>query len=143
MARKKRPHVATPDEVRISRDGDFAIIAYHDETIETTQYRVGSDRLTRMTDEDILALWNAGLATAIDDVTRSRRDMRALLSDDGTLHGTVESYPNAPNQPFFRVGQRMYTAMELAHLLGGYVASEVIVTIVPGSGPASEPPRPR
>lgn len=140
VARKKRPHVATPDEVRITRDGDFAIIAYLDDTIETTQYRIGADRLTRMTDEDILALWNAGLATAIEDVTRSRRDMRALLADDGSLRCTVEAYPSAPNQPFIRVGQRMYTAMELAHLLGGNLGGEVIVTIVPGSGPPSAPP---
>ncbi|NUP10553.1 MAG: hypothetical protein HOW73_31275 [Polyangiaceae bacterium] len=129
MARKKRPHVATPDEVVITRDGDFAIIAYVDDTIETTQYRVGADRLKRMTDEDILALWNAGLATSIDEAARSRRDMSGLLSAAGTLACRVEAYPNAPNQPFITVGDRSYTPMELAHLLGCHVGWSVVIEL--------------
>ena len=110
MARKKRPHVATPDEVTITRDGDFAIISYADDAIETTQYQVGAERLARMTDEDILAVWNAGLATAFDENVRSRRDMSGLLDEQRTLTCTVESFPNTPNEPFLRVGGRVYTA---------------------------------
>ena len=128
MARKKRPHVATPDEIRITRDGDFAIIAYADGEIETTQYRIGAERLSRMTDDDILSLWNAGLATSSDEVARSRRDMSNLLSDRGTLRCRVECYPSAPNQPFLRVGDRLYTPMELAHLIGGQVGREVVLS---------------
>jgi hypothetical protein len=139
VARKKRPHVATPDEVRITRDGDFAIIAYNDATIETTQYRVGADTLSRMTDEDILALWNAGLATSMDAVAsarplvgeaRSRRDMSGLISSTGTLSCKVECYANAPNAPFIRVNDRMYTPMELAHLLGSKTGWEFVIAFV-------------
>jgi len=34
--RKKRPHVASPDEVGITRDGDVAIIEYADPDIYIT-----------------------------------------------------------------------------------------------------------
>lgn len=129
VARKKRPHVATPDEVDITRDGDFAIIAYRDDSIETTQYRIGAERLTRMTDEDILTLWNAGLASSGDEAVRSRRDMGPLVSELGTLRCRVESYPNGPSQPFIRVGDRTYTPMELAHLLGSHVGWQISITM--------------
>lgn len=129
MARKNRPHVATPDEIRITRDGDFAIIAYVDDAIETTQYRVGRELLAKMSDDDILTLWNAGLATSAEDVVRSRRDMSTLLAGGTTLTCHIEHYPTAPNHPFIRVGGRMYTAMELAHLLGGHSGFEVRIEL--------------
>lgn len=134
MARKKRPHVATPDEVTITRDGDFAIITYADEAIETTQYQVGAERLARMTDEDILAVWNAGLATAFDENVRSRRDMSGLLDERRTLTGVVESFPNTPNEPFLRVSGRTYTAVELAYLLGGHVGARISITVISDDG---------
>lgn len=129
MPRKKRPFVATPDEVSITRDGDFAIIRYEDETIETTQYRIGRESLSRLTDGDILAMWNAGLATAQEEAAKSRRDMSALLQGGNTLECTIESYPAAPNQPFIKVAGRLYTAMELAHLLGGHVGWELKIEL--------------
>ena len=119
MSRKRRPHVATPDEVRISREGDFAVITYLDDTIETTQYRVGASTLARMTDEDILTLWNAGLATHIEEPGRSRRDMTMMLKA-GKLDAVVETMPSAPNQPFIRVQGRLFTPMELCTLLGSH-----------------------
>jgi hypothetical protein len=129
VPRKQRPFVATPDEVTITRDGDFAIIRYADETIETTQYRIGRDSLQRMTDEDILSLWNAGLSTNQEEAARSRRDMSTLLQGGSTLMCVIESYPSAPNQPFIQVGGRAYTAMELAHLLGGHLGWEVKIEL--------------
>jgi hypothetical protein len=138
---KKRPHVATPDEVRIARDGDYAVISYLDDTIETTQYRIGADRLSRMADEDILVLWNAGLATQ-EDAARSRRDMTALVSSLGTLSCVVKAYPNQPNQPFLEVDGRLYTAMEVAHLLGGHVGCQVTIQLRPAAAARAEPVEP-
>jgi len=131
VSKKRRPHVATPDEVRIERDGEFAIISYVDETIETTQYQVGAERLSRMTDEDILAVWNAGLATSADDAWRSRRDMRGLLASGSVLECVVSASPTSPNEPFVRVGDRSYTAMELARLLGDHVGARITIEIDP------------
>jgi hypothetical protein len=128
VVRKRRPHVATPDEVKITREGDFAIIEYLDASIETTQYRVGADTLSRMTDDDILTLWNAGLATHIEEPGRSRRDMSGLLTD-GRLVGRVETLPTAPNQPFLKVQGRMFTPMELCALLGAHAGSDVVIEL--------------
>jgi hypothetical protein len=128
VVRKRRPHVATPDEVRIRREGDFAIIEYLDASIETTQYRVGAETLSRMTDEDILTLWNAGLATHIEEPGRSRRDMSGLLKE-GRLVARIEAMPLAPNQPFLNVQGRLFTPMELCAMLGAHAGSDVAIEL--------------
>lgn len=104
------------------------MIEYIDDTIETTQYRVGASTLSRMTDEDILSLWNAGLATHIEEPGRSRRDMSALLHA-GRLDAEVEALPTAPNQPFIRVEGRLFTPMELCTLLGNHVGWSISIEL--------------
>jgi len=51
--RMKRLHVASLDEVRISRDGVDAIIEYADPTVSTTCLRLGPE-VQHMTDQEIL-----------------------------------------------------------------------------------------
>jgi hypothetical protein len=46
--RLKRPHVATLDEVAITREDDGAVIAYKDRTVRTTHVRLGPE-VHRMT----------------------------------------------------------------------------------------------
>jgi hypothetical protein len=58
MPRPKRPHVASMEEVRITRDGDAAIIEYADASIATTHFGLGAAKLAKMSDEDILDAWN-------------------------------------------------------------------------------------
>lgn len=59
MPLPRRPHRASADEVRITRQGsDTAVIEYADASIATTYFTVGAERLATMTDNDILALWN-------------------------------------------------------------------------------------
>ncbi|MBI3768364.1 MAG: hypothetical protein HY271_07680 [Deltaproteobacteria bacterium] len=55
--RRKRPHVASLDEVRITRHGDEAIIEYADEKVWTAHLKLGP-AVQRMTDEEILDRWN-------------------------------------------------------------------------------------
>jgi len=69
--RKKRPHVASPDEVRITRDGDVAIIEYADPDIYITNLKVGP-KLADMTDDEVLRLWNDGVE-ATDQFMREHR----------------------------------------------------------------------
>ena len=61
MPRPRRPHRASPDEIKITRDGDYAIIAYADENVATTHLKMGRDRLELMTDDQILDFWNDGI----------------------------------------------------------------------------------
>jgi hypothetical protein len=71
MPRPRRPHVASPDEVRITRDGDNAIIEYADPKVATTFFRLGAERLAGMTDDEILEVWNQGVE-ATEDFIRSQ-----------------------------------------------------------------------
>jgi hypothetical protein len=130
VVRKKRPHVATLEEVTITRDGEYAIIAYLDDSVATTQYHIGRDRLARMSDEDILMLWNAGLATKEDDV-RSRRDMGPALSRRNTMSCLITEAPTDPHHPFLQAEGRMFTAMEMAKLLGAHPGWTVRFELVP------------
>ncbi len=55
--RRKRPNVATLDEVRITLQADAAIIEYADERIGTVHFRLGP-AVQSMTDQEILDRWN-------------------------------------------------------------------------------------
>ena len=62
--RKKRPRIARMDQVRISRNGEEAIIESRDAVFETTHLRIGPE-VTGMTDEEILILFNQVVAAGI------------------------------------------------------------------------------
>lgn len=58
--RPKTPYLASLDEVRITRDGETAIVAYIEENVVTTHYTIGP-KLQVMTDADILDLHNQSI----------------------------------------------------------------------------------
>jgi hypothetical protein len=55
--RMKRRHVASMDEVRITREGEYAVIEFADSKIPTTHLKVGR-QLAPMTDQQVLDLFN-------------------------------------------------------------------------------------
>jgi hypothetical protein len=55
--RKKRPRVASADEVRITRDGEAAFIEFADASIASTHLTIGPG-LVDMTDQEVLACYN-------------------------------------------------------------------------------------
>jgi hypothetical protein len=64
MPRIKRPRIASPHEVRITREGETAVIEFADSTIATTHLTMGP-KIHGMTNAEILTLFNEGLqATA-------------------------------------------------------------------------------
>jgi hypothetical protein len=65
MPLPKRPFPASPDQVRISRNGDYAIIEYADDTVATTHLKMGAEKLATMTDEELLGYWNE-MTTAME-----------------------------------------------------------------------------
>ena len=64
MPRKKRPRIARLDQVKISRDGEDAIIEFLNAATATTHLRIG-DQIQKMSDEDILLLFNQVIAAQI------------------------------------------------------------------------------
>ena len=55
--RQKRPHIASLDEVKITREADRVAIEYADEKIWTTHFKLGVE-VAGMTDQEILDRWN-------------------------------------------------------------------------------------
>jgi hypothetical protein len=61
MPLPKRPYAASVEQVRITRDGDDAIVEYADASVATTHLRMGAEKLASMTDEQLLDFWNEGI----------------------------------------------------------------------------------
>ena len=59
--RKKKPIPAVIDQVRITRDGNAAIIEYADPTISDTRLTIGP-QIKTMTDKDIIDVFNGVMA---------------------------------------------------------------------------------
>ena len=55
--RMKRSHLASLDQVRITRESDAAVIEYADPTVATTHFTLGTD-VQVMTDQEILDRFN-------------------------------------------------------------------------------------
>jgi hypothetical protein len=61
---RKKPRPASVDEVKISRDREYAVIDYADEAIGDMQLHVGPE-IANMSDHDILALHNEAVAASL------------------------------------------------------------------------------
>ncbi len=59
--RKKKPRLASPDEVKIFRSGEEAIIAFADATTSTSHLRIGP-HVHEMSDQAILDIFNDVMA---------------------------------------------------------------------------------
>jgi hypothetical protein len=90
--RKKRPRIATLDEVRISRDSEDAIIEFVDSTVATMHLRLGPD-VQQMTDDEILENFNF--------VILAQQQMAAEYE-----HVAVEVPPGSPQIKYFERGDQ-------------------------------------
>ena len=88
----KRPHVASLDEVRITRDGEYAVVEFADATISTTNLKLPA-RAHEMTDQEILDLFN--------DCVRAQE--QAVAAYD---HVAVEIPPGKPQIEYFDRGDQ-------------------------------------
>lgn len=88
--RLKRPHPTFLDEVTIRREGDDAIIAYKDPTVQTTHFTLGPG-VHRMTDQEILDRFN--------EFIRATEALAAAYE-----HIAVEVPPGRPQIRYFAPG---------------------------------------
>jgi hypothetical protein len=72
----KKPCTASPEQVRITREGEYAVIEYADSSIMTVHLKIGPE-IEKMTDLDILDLHN--------DIIETQEEMAA-----GYEHVAVE-----------------------------------------------------
>lgn len=71
----KRPYRATLDQVRVTRDGGTAILEYAEPGVSTVHFQIGAS-LSKMTDEDVIALHN-GTLDAMEEL-RLENELPAL-----------------------------------------------------------------
>ena len=88
-----RPHKASPDELKLTRDGDYVIIAYADDSVATTHFKLGRERIAAMTDDEIIDCWN--------EYIEARDAARAEYE-----HVAVEVPPGRPQVEFFEQGDQ-------------------------------------
>lgn len=150
MPRPKRPHVATADQVRITRNGDDAIIKYADEAIATTHLRIGCERLASMTDEEILRDWNEGLKAQAEHLRGFRYTATEIpvgspqveFFDRGNLwtpRGHVlrcqvlsdAAIPPALDEPFVAIDGRDFTLGEFMTMVGTFGGWGMRIEFVP------------
>jgi hypothetical protein len=58
MSKVPVPHVASADELRITQDGDLAILAHADASVMTPQLEIDASKLATMRASDLVAYWN-------------------------------------------------------------------------------------
>jgi hypothetical protein len=73
MPHPRRPHVASADEVKITRDGDCVHIEYADPKIPVARLQIGAEKLATMSDAALLEFWNDSVQAA-EDLVRSEGD---------------------------------------------------------------------
>jgi hypothetical protein len=90
--RKKKPQIASLDQVKITRQDDYAVIEYADSSVSTVNFKIGPE-MAKMTDQEILDCHN--------DCIRVRERMRAEY-----VHVAVEIPPGKPQIEYFDKGMQ-------------------------------------
>lgn len=111
--RLRRPHVASLDQVRITRKYDAAIIEYVEPGVSTTHFKLGRE-LQRMTDQEILDCFN--------EMIEARERLVAEYK-----HVAIEIPPGKPQIKYFEKGDQWVPR------------GDVLRCIVDDGGPDNEP----
>ena len=155
MPLPRRPRRASPDEVKITRDGDNAIITYADPKVATTHFTVGREKLATMTDEEVFALWSDHLETRDElmkahehvavEIPAGRPQLRHFEAGDqwvprgDVLRCVVLGSLDGPNEPFLTIDDRDFTPREFAKMVGTFGGWGMRITFVPDDELHDEP----
>lgn len=154
MPLPRHPHVASLDEVHITRDEDTAIIAYADERIGTTHFKIGP-ALSEMTDEDVLDCWNASVR-AMDEMSDSydhvatemppgRPQLRYSSECDqwvprgDIVRCEVLGAGDDPEEPFVAIDGRDFTPREFVRMVSTFGGWGMRLAFVPRDDLHEEP----
>jgi hypothetical protein len=149
MPRKNKPRIARLDQVKISREGEDAIIEFLDSSVATTHLRIGP-QVQDMTDEEILLVFNRTLAAqlrhrdelgeyvaveipvgspqvkyhpeTVNEWVPRGNVLRCVIEDGGGEDGTL---------PVIHVDDREFTWQEFGRMLCTYAGWGVRLVFVP------------
>jgi hypothetical protein len=147
MPMPRRPHRASPDEIKIARDGDTAIIAYADPNVAMTHFKIGREKLGKMTDEEVFAMWNEHIDArdqlmqeyehvAVEvppgrpQVEFHERSDRWVPRGD-VLRCVVMGSLSSPDEPFLTIDDRDFTPMEFARMVSTFGGWGMRIVFVP------------
>jgi hypothetical protein len=155
MPMPRRPHRASPDELKITRNGDDVIIAYADDSVATTHFKLGRERIATMTDDEILDFWNEHLDAR--DVAMANYEHIAVEVPPGkaqveffeagdqwvprghVLRCVIMGSNADPNEPFLTIDDRDYTPSEFARMVGTFGGWGMRIVFVPDDDLHDEP----
>lgn len=145
MPRFKKPHVATLDEVNISRNGDYGEIAYLDPMVGGVSLKIGPD-ITHMTDQEILDCHNetiiamqqsiASYKHRAVEVPPGRPQVRySDLCDQWSPRGDVLRcvIHDDGRRPIIEIDERDFTLEEFGTMLTTYSGWGMRIVFVPDS----------
>ena len=114
--RMRRPRNASPDEVRITREGDTAIIDYADPSIMSVNLKFGPE-LAGMTDAEVLAEHNAILESQAESIAR---EMEQPL---------IEIPPGLPQIEYHELSQQWSPRGDVLRCYIGFDQGETVIWI--------------
>jgi hypothetical protein len=151
----RRPHRASPDEIKVSRDGDHAVIRYANPKVATTHFKVGRANLAKMTDEEVLALWNEHLhardqlMAAYDhvavEIPMGRPQVRYFeeggqwVPRGDVVRCVVMGSSGDPDAPFVTIDGRDFTPREFARMVSTFGGWGMRIVFVPDDELHDEP----
>ena len=91
--RIKNPRQASPNEVKISRQSDGAVIEFTDPTISTTHFKIGP-QIRQMSDQAILDMFN-GMIAARDRLAAEYENIVIVCGGAKVVHGSGGIFPSA------------------------------------------------
>jgi hypothetical protein len=151
--RKRRPAVASLNEVEITREGDDAVIEYKDPEIATTYFHVGPS-LCDMSDQEILDEFNAVLTADAEaaaayehvaiEIPEGRPQIRYFAPGDqwvprgGVLRCVIDDGGPGGEAVIF-VDDQPLTLAEFGRLLCTYAGWGMRIAFVPEDAVAQSP----
>ena len=146
MPRMKKPHIATLNEVIITRDGEYGVIVYHDQTVGGVNLKIGPE-IDRMTDQEILNCHNEVIIAMKNSVAAYKHKAVEIPPGRPQVHYSEQSDQWVPRgdvlrcvvndeegrRPIIEIDDREFTLEEFGAMLTTFSGWGMRIVFVPDS----------
>ena len=154
--RPRRPFIAAPDQVRITRDSDGANIEYAERNVSGVHLVLAPEKMAHMTDEEILDVHNHCIAAqeasmashkwvavevppGVRQVKRDRRTGQLMPRGDVLRCHITDAGVDGEDPVAIYIDDEEYSLREFGEILRMYAGWGVRVVFVPGDEVHEEP----